>query len=777
MGFGVDSSTSNSASSTGNRNFFSSDGDRGVENESKMDIKDPEVKDLESTPSIFSQEDSNSSVDFGTFTQRDIRDILPGDEHDDDMPTLTIRSVFLAFAFGTVVSGVDSFFNMRFPTISISNTVVLIVTWPLGVVLANILPKWKIPLPRGKFISLNPGPFNYKEHASIFIFTNVVNSAGLVNNLVIEDFKYFKINTGIPRQILFNISCYLVAVSLVGICRPTLVTPVERLWPGVLSTISLFKVLYSRDNPVANGWKVSRWVYLGIVLLCAFVWFWFPDLILPFLSTLGAWISWIRPESATLSQVFGVKTGLGIFPLTLDWTNITSVNNPLTTPFWAVANMFVSFVFWIYVVMTGLYYQNHWQTAHFPLMTNKVFTVDGKSYQFEKVADKNWHLDLEKFKKYSPPMLPIAFLMQLSLNLGAFSAMVIQFLLRFKKEVISTWKNRSTHDDYFNKHNFKSWPWWLYLVPLVIGLALGFVFTEAWDDAPLDAGGYIVAVVIACCLYPMLSLVEARANTVLPMTAFFYIISANWYKGQPVKLLYFYTFGLGIIQHAMHMTQSAKVGHYLRIKPREYMIILLVAGIWASCVSPAVTGYILNHFDENICTSKAKNNMTCRKTRTAFNTHGIWGLFGSHIFAPGGRYVWILWFFLVGAAVAAVQVVLVKWRPKSIISRFDPVLFFAGAEQIPSVTGYNYTTWFVAAFVFNFVIHKRFNPWWRKYNLVTSFGLDCGTAVAAIVIYFAVVYTGGSAHYHWWGTEVSKKGCDAKGCPHRTGPVARPTGF
>lgn len=727
--------------------------------------------------SVYSRFSNESTSKDGEFSQLDINEILPGDEGDDDMPAITIRSTLLAFTFGTVVAGVDSFFNMRFPTIAISTSVVLIVTYPCGVLLASIVPNWHIPLPRGHRISLNPGPFNYKEHASIFIFTNVINSAGLVNNLVIEDFKFFKVNTGIPRQILFNMSCYLISIALVGFFRPVLVTPVDRIWPGVLSTISLFKVIYSRENHVANGWKMHRWVYLVIVLLASFVWYWFPDFILPFLGPLGAWISWIRPESASLSQAFGVTTGLGIFPLTLDWTNITSINNPLTTPFWVVLNIFISFIFWIYIVMVGLYYTNHWQTGHFPIMTNKIFTVDGKKYQFEKVADKNWKLDNEKFQKYSPAMLPIAFLMQLSLNLGAFSSMVIHFILRFKGDVIDPWRARGSQNDYFNNTNFKVYGWWIYIIPLVIGLAFGFSFTEGWNDAPLDAGGFTVAVVIACILYAPLSLVEARANTMIPMTSFFYIISANWYPGQPLKLLYFYSFGLGIIQHAMHMTQGAKVGHYLRIKPREYMVILLVAGLWSSCVSPSVTGYILNHFDSDICTSKAKNNMTCRKVVTAFNTHGIWGLFGSHFFAPGGRYKWILWFFLAGPLVAIAQFTLAKLKPRSFVSKFDPVLFFAGAENIPSVTGYNYTTWFVVAFIFNFMIHKYFNPWWRKYNLVTSFALDCGVAVAAIVIYFAVVYTGGSEHYKWWGTEIHKKGCDAKGCPNLTGPVSKPSGY
>lgn len=56
-------------------------------------------------------------------------------------------------------------------------------------------------------------------------------------------------------------------------------------------------------------------------------------------------------------------------------------------------------------------------------------------------------------------------------------------------------------------------------------------------------------------------------------------------------------------------------------------------------------------------------------------------------------------------------------------------------------------------------------------------GLDCGVAIAAIIIYFCVVYTGGSDGFSWWGTEVSKKGCDHTGCPHLTSKITPPEGW
>lgn len=111
------------------------------------------------------------------------------------------------------------------------------------------------------------------------------------------------------------------------------------------------------------------------------------------------------------------------------------------------------------------------------------------------------------------------------------------------------------------------------------------------------------------------------------------------------------------------------------------------------------------------------------------------------------------------------------------MKRFDPILFFGGAANIPGVTGYNFSTWFFTAAIFNYFIHRKYTAWWRKYNLVSSVALDSGVAIAAILIYFCVVYTGGSKNYSWWATNVSKQGCDNKGCPHLSKEIPRPEGY
>jgi hypothetical protein len=46
-----------------------------------------------------------------------------------------------------------------------------------------------------------------------------------------------------------------------------------------------------------------------------------------------------RPMSFTNMQQFGVASGLGLFPMTFDWSQIAYIGSPLVVPFWAAMNI------------------------------------------------------------------------------------------------------------------------------------------------------------------------------------------------------------------------------------------------------------------------------------------------------------------------------------------------------------------------------------------------------------------------------------------------------
>jgi OPT oligopeptide transporter protein len=82
---------------------------------------------------------------------------------------------FLGLAFAILISGVNQFFNARRPSVFITALIVQLLALPAGKAFEYILPTWRFritpPLTKKEWVfSLNPGPFNIKEHVSLQCF-------------------------------------------------------------------------------------------------------------------------------------------------------------------------------------------------------------------------------------------------------------------------------------------------------------------------------------------------------------------------------------------------------------------------------------------------------------------------------------------------------------------------------------------------------------------------------------------------------------------------------
>ncbi|KAJ0163792.1 Glutathione transporter 1 [Colletotrichum tanaceti] len=128
----------------------------------------------------------------------------------------------------------------------------------------------------------------------------------------------------------------------------------------------------------------------------------------------------------------------------------------------------------------------------------------------------------------------------------------------------------------------------------------------------------------------------------------------------------------------------------------------------------------------------------------------------------------LLWFFLVGAALPVVVHVLRKrvLTGSGWLKKVHVPLFLRGLNYIPPASGTNYGSWAPVGLLFGLLVKNRRKTWWRRYNFVLSSALDCSVAIAGIVIFFAVFYTGASSKLNWWGTEVYKDTCDWRSCTY-----------
>lgn len=95
------------------------------------------------------------------------------DPHDNpNLPCGTIRAWIIGLFFVVVIAFINQLFSVRQPTIFVQAPVVQLLSYPVGKFAERVLPDIGFTL-FGVRHSLNPGPFNKKEHMLISIMASV----------------------------------------------------------------------------------------------------------------------------------------------------------------------------------------------------------------------------------------------------------------------------------------------------------------------------------------------------------------------------------------------------------------------------------------------------------------------------------------------------------------------------------------------------------------------------------------------------------------------------
>lgn len=206
------------------------------------------------------------------------------------------------------------------------------------------------------------------------------NGAAYSFDTLVAQSVWYNQNFGWMFAILYTVTTQMIGYGLAGISRRWLVWPAAMIWPQDLVNTSLFYALHDHspsDPTLTNGWRISRYRFFLYVCLGAFVWYWFPGWIFTGLSFFG-WITWIAPSNVLVNQLFGPVTGLGLFPLTFDWTVIIGyISNPIIPPWFATANTLIGLFIFTIVTSLGVHYTGAWYSDYLPMSTGGSFDNTG----------------------------------------------------------------------------------------------------------------------------------------------------------------------------------------------------------------------------------------------------------------------------------------------------------------------------------------------------------------------------------------------------------------
>lgn len=383
-----------------------------------------------------------------------------------DNTTLSIntpRMWALSMLFAILGSSTNLFFSLRYPSVSITPVIALLLVHPLGLMWDGFLKRrddpeeefidgHRSPLQRGTEGSDKPatglrrlrlwlaqGRWNEKEHSCVYISSNVSFGFAFATDVIVEQTHFYNQKVSIMYQLLLILSTQILGYAFAGLTRRFLVRPGGMLWPGTLMSAAMFTTLHKEENTIANGWKITRWKFFFVVWFCSFIFYFLPGLLMPALSYFSV-ITWFAPKNVIVANLFGVASGLGLFPVTFDWAQIAYIGSPLLTPFWAAMNVVGGLVIVMWILAPIAYYKNIFFSSYMPILSSSVFDNTGKIYDVSKILTSDFVFDKQAYENYSRVFLPITYVLSYGLQFAALASLLTHTTCWHGRDIWKQWK-------------------------------------------------------------------------------------------------------------------------------------------------------------------------------------------------------------------------------------------------------------------------------------------------------------------------------------------------
>ncbi|GJN75641.1 hypothetical protein PLIIFM63780_009148 [Purpureocillium lilacinum] len=722
---------------------------------------------------------------------------------DDEVPIETFRAYFLGIGWAIIGTFIATFFNSRFPGISLGSYVIQIFLFPCGKFLEKVLPDWGFTA-FGSRHTLNPGPWTFKEQMFATITYNIAiyttNAYGMI--LVQRSPVYYGLDfIHFGYQLMLTLFTQLMGMGFAGYLRRFSVYPVKALWPTLLPIIAMNRALTKaepREN--INGWTISRFRFFLYTAAGMFIYYWLPGYLFTALSQFN-WMTWIAPDNFLLALLTGSNMGLGYFnPITtFDWNVATSSYQALSQPFFCTCTMYFGSIFGGLIIL-AIFYKNAYNTGYIPINSSSAFANDGTPYKVQNVVTNN-KLDFDKYQAYSMPLYSAGYILTVAANFVFYPVYFLYMMFNQWKTVSKAYVDfykglrygKGNYEDAMDVHSrtmakYKEVPDWWFLVILFGAIILSCVFVSVY---PLDTPVWLVFLIIGINLVfaVPLSLLSATTGTNLSLGTLIQIITGYLLPNNPNAFLFGQTLGSwALAGYGDNYVQDQKMAHYTKMAPRAVFRSQIGTIIITCFVAVGTQNFILNNV-EGLCTPDQPSRFTCANDGAPLYANSLmWGLLGSDRMF-GHLYPILKWCFLIGALIALVFLVGQNYGPKYLpqvkeklrrslrpntFAKLDktlfpfvasllwlnPILVIQGVQHwAPSNMSYK-TPGFILSYIFMYWMPRRRLAWWSKYNYTLSAALQVGVAVCALVMFFAVSYH--PKTLKWWGNTVSGAGMDGK---------------
>ncbi|XP_074275815.1 oligopeptide transporter 4-like [Silene latifolia] len=699
---------------------------------------------------------------------------------DPSLPIWTFRMWFMGLLSCALLSFLNQFFSYRTEPLIITQISVQVATLPIGHFMAAVLPttQFRIPGCGSQTFSLNPGPFNIKEHVLISIFANAGSAFGYGSAYAVGIVNIIK--AFYKREISFLAGWLLIITTQVlgygwaGLMRKYVVEPAHMWWPSTLVQVSLFRALHEKDDKSQQ--RISRAKFFLIALVCSFVWYAVPGYLFPTLTSIS-WVCWVFSKSVTAQQLGSGMKGLGLGAITLDWSAVSSfLSSPLITPFFAIANICVGYVLIMYIFIPIAYWGLDLYSARtFPIFSSHLFTAHGQIYNITGIVNNHFELDITEYEKQGQIHMSMFFALTYGFGFATIASTLTHVSLFYGREIYGRFRaSYKGKEDIHTRlmRNYEDIPsWWFYLL-LAVAIAISFllsIFLKEQVQIPWWA--LLFACAMAFIFTLPISIITATTNQTPGLNIITEYVMGIILPGRPIANVCFKVYGYMSMAQAVSFLSDFKLGHYMKIPPRSMFLVQFIGTILAGTINIAVAWWLLESI-HNICDDSLlppNSPWTCPGDRVFFDASVIWGLVGpKRIFGNLGTYKAMNWFFLGGAVGPLLVWFAHKAFPKkSWIPLINLPVLLGATASMPPATTVNYNAWIIVGTIFNLFVFRYRKQWWQRYNYILSAALDAGVAFMAVMIYFSLGVE--NKNLIWWGTNGEH--CDLASCPTAKGVI------
>ena len=138
--------------------------------------------------------------------------------YDEDVPCNTVRAWTIGLLLIFLGASMNTLFSLRSPSISLGALIAQVIAWPMGHGWSRVMPDRHFET-FGFRWSLNPGPFNIKEHAIIVVMANVSFSVAYATDIILAQAVFYKQDFGLLFQLMLTISTQSLGYGIAGMMR------------------------------------------------------------------------------------------------------------------------------------------------------------------------------------------------------------------------------------------------------------------------------------------------------------------------------------------------------------------------------------------------------------------------------------------------------------------------------------------------------------------------------------------------------------------------------